>query len=173
MTHHCIVLTNFVSTLIVILSSVPGDKNWKKRRKNEGEYTPVAYQGALFLLLRRALTHPPLHASLRQTARYERIRDVYPGSRFLSIRFPDPTSAPKEEGKNVIKLQIILFLNRQRNFFSQNKFHKLLYILPKNLSLNYQNYGFGIRDPEKTYSVSGMPVPGPKRPTTLCISTCK
>jgi hypothetical protein len=75
-THHFIlfifILTNFFSTLIGILSSVSGDKNReKKRRKNEGEYAPAAYQGSLLLLLRRALTHPPLHASLRQTARYQ------------------------------------------------------------------------------------------------------
>jgi hypothetical protein len=48
-----------------------GIKIERRGEKNEGEYAPVAYQGALLLLLRRALTHPPLHASLRQTARYQ------------------------------------------------------------------------------------------------------
>jgi hypothetical protein len=35
--------------------------------------------------------------------------------------------------------------------------------LPKKLSLSSQKYGFGIRDPEKTYSGSGIPDPGIKK----------
>jgi hypothetical protein len=65
----CIILINFASN-INIFSPVSGDKN-RKRRKNEGEYAPAANQGALLLFMRRALPHPPLHASPRQTARYQ------------------------------------------------------------------------------------------------------
>ncbi len=86
LTHHFIILTNFASN-INILYSVSGDKNWEKRRKNEGEYTLAANQGALLLLLRRALTHPPLHASLRQTARYQQ---CYGSGLFI----PDPDFYP-------------------------------------------------------------------------------
>jgi hypothetical protein len=35
--------------------------------------------------------------------------------------------------------------------------------LPKILSLSSQKYGFGIRDPEKTYSGSRIPDPGVKK----------
>jgi hypothetical protein len=39
------------------------------------------------------------------------IRDVYPG-----IRIPDPTTAPKEEGRNFFVLP----------FFIANKYHKIV-----------------------------------------------
>jgi hypothetical protein len=44
---------------------------------------------------------------------------------------------------------------------------ELQYILPKILSLSSQNYGFGIRDPEKTYPRSRIPDPGLKKASNL------
>jgi hypothetical protein len=38
-----------------------------------------------------------------------------------------------------------------------------LKFLPKKLSPSHQKYGFGIRDPEKTYSGSRIPAPGVKK----------
>ncbi len=89
-----------------------------------------------------------------------------PGSWFLSI--PDPRSqildpgsknSNKREGWKKIschtlyltKLKIILFLKCRRKKFGPI-FKELLNFLPKRLSLSSQKYGFGIRDPEKTYS---------------------
>jgi len=37
-------------------------------------------------------------------------------------------------------------------------FQRIIELLPKKLSLNSQKYGFGIRDPEKTYSDPGSRV---------------
>ncbi len=42
-------------------------------------------------------------------------------------------------------------------------FQKIIDFLPKNLSLSSKKYGFGIRDPQKTYSVSRIRVQGSKR----------
>jgi hypothetical protein len=62
---------------------------------------------------------------------------------------PDPTTATKEEGQGK-KCKLI--------------HQELQYILPnKMLSLSSQNYGFGIRDPEKTYPRSRIPDPGVKK----------
>ncbi len=98
-----------------------------------------------------------------------------PGSWFLSIRDPrsqisDPGSknSNKREGWKKIschifhltKLKIILFLKRWRKKFGPI-FKELLNFLPKRLSLSSQKYGFGIRDPEKTYS--GSRIQGSKR----------
>jgi hypothetical protein len=42
-------------------------------------------------------------------------------------------------------------------------FQRIIELLPKNLSLSSQKYGFGIRDPEKTYSGSRILNQGSKR----------
>jgi hypothetical protein len=95
-----------------------------------------------------------------------RIRDVYPGSRFLAIpdprsRIPDPKTATKERGKKI----------SCHNFFCSHKFHKIenyliFEMLKKKLWANFQRFikfftlklsliskkyefgsGSGIRDP--------------------------
>ncbi len=97
------------------------------------------------------------------------------GSWFLSIPYPrsqisDPgskNSNKREVWKKIschtfhlTKLKIFLFLKRWRKKFGPI-FKELLNFLPKRLSLSSQNYGFGIRDPEKTYS--GSRIQGSKR----------
>ncbi len=61
---------------------------------------------------------------------------------------------------NFTKLQIILVLKCWRKNLGQI-FKELLNFLPQKLSLSSQKYGFGIRDPEKTYS--GSRIQGSKR----------
>ncbi len=53
-------------------------------------------------------------------------------------------------------LKIILLLNRLINFFKA-KILRIQYFLPKNLSLSYQKYGFGIRDPRSGKSLFQIP----------------
>jgi hypothetical protein len=79
---------------------------------------------------------------------------THPGS-----RIPDSKTATKERGENKFfvkrffvainftKCKIILFLNCSRKKFGPN-FKELWQFLPKKLSLSYQKYEFGIRDPE-------------------------
>jgi hypothetical protein len=87
-----------------------------------------------------------------------RIRDVYPGSRFLSIldpesRIPDPKSSKRSRGKklvalpffvatNITKLKLSLFLNWWRKKF-EPLYKELRNFLPKKLSLSSQKYGLG------------------------------
>jgi hypothetical protein len=80
---------------------------------------------------------------------------IHPGSQIPDprARILDPTTAPKEGEKfvvlpffvaiNIIKLQITFF-EEIKKFFCYNT-----NLLPKNLSLSYQKYGFGIRGPQK------------------------
>jgi hypothetical protein len=106
-----------------------------------------------------------------------RIREVYPGSRSLIFTHPgSQISDPKQQQKtgvkkfffvkpffvatNFIKLNIILFLICRRKKFGPI-FQKLLKFLPQKLSPSPQKYGFGIRDPEKTYS--GSRIQGSKK----------
>jgi hypothetical protein len=102
-----------------------------------------------------------------------RIRDVYPGSRILIFTHPgsrisDPGSktATKEKGEK--NLLIYLFCSHNfhkiENYFifemlkkKRGQFSNNCRTLPKKLSLSSQKYGFGIRDPEKTYSGSRSP----------------
>ncbi len=93
-----------------------------------------------------------------------------PGSWFLSTPDPGSKNSNKREGWKKIschtfhltKLKIILFLKRWRKKCG-SVFKELLnfLVLPKRLSLSSQKYGFGIRDPEKTYS--GSRIQGSKR----------
>jgi hypothetical protein len=68
---------------------------------------------------------------------------------------PDPGSktATKERGET--KFVDVITLTVATNFT------KLQIILPKKLSISSRKYGFGIRDPEKTYS--GSRIQGSKR----------
>ncbi len=104
-----------------------------------------------------------------------RIRDVYPGSRILIFTHPG-SRIPKPQQKrgvkkkfvvipfylatNFTKLNIILVLKCLIKKFG-SIFKELYNVLPKKLSLSSQTYGFGIRDPEKTYS--GSRIQGSKR----------
>ena len=101
-----------------------------------------------------------------------RIQDVYPGSRILNFPHPgtqisDPGSknSNKREGWKKICCH---------NFLCSHKFHKIAHyfsfevpkkkiwanfqwiigLFTQKLSISSQKYGFGIRDPEKTYSGS-------------------
>ncbi len=56
----------------------------------------------------------------------------------------------------------MLFLKCERKTFGPI-FKELLKFLPKKFSICSQIYGFGIRDPEKTYSGSRIPDPGVKK----------
>ncbi len=112
-----------------------------------------------------------------------RIRDVYPGSRFLPIpdpgsripdlgsRISDPKTATKETGEkfffqhffvatNFTNCKIILLLNCSRKKFQPN-FKELWNVLPKKLSLSSQKYEFGIRDPRS--GINLFRIPGSKR----------
>jgi hypothetical protein len=89
------------------------------------------------------------------------IRDVYPGSRILIYTHPesrilDPKTATKERVEN--KFIVI-------PFFVATNFTKFKIFLPQKLSISFQKYGFGIRDPRlgsrKTYS--GSRIQGSKR----------
>ncbi len=106
-----------------------------------------------------------------------------PGSRIPDPGswIPDPKTVPKERDEknfviilfsivtNFTKLNIMLFLKSERKKFGPI-FKELLKFLPKKFSICSQIYGFGIRDPgseirdpEKTYSRSGIPDPGVKK----------
>jgi hypothetical protein len=96
-----------------------------------------------------------------------------PDPDFYPSRIPDPKTATKERGEkkfdvipfyvatNFTKLYIILVLKCWRKKCGPI-FKELQNFLPKKLSLSSQKYGFGIRDPEKTYS--GSRIQGSKRP---------
>jgi hypothetical protein len=102
-----------------------------------------------------------------------------PGSWFFPFpdpgsRIPDPKTATKERGEkklvvitfyvatNFPKLLIILVWKCLRKKFGPF-FKELQKFLPKKLSISSQKYGFGIRDPEKTYSGSRIPDPVVKK----------
>jgi hypothetical protein len=85
-------------------------------------------------------------------------------------RIPDPKTATKEIGrKNVIipffvatnftKLNIITFLICCRKKCGPI-FQELLKFLPKKLSLSFQKYGFGIRNPGYGKNLFRIPDPG-------------
>jgi hypothetical protein len=88
-----------------------------------------------------------------------RIRDVYPGSGFFS--HPGSKNSNKERGEKKKFCHTFLcshkFHKIENYFFEVLKkkfgpiFKELKNFLPKKLSLSSQKYGFGIRDPEKTY----------------------
>ncbi len=96
-----------------------------------------------------------------------RILDVYPRYWFLSI--PDPTNTPKDEWKiffvlpffvatYIIKLKIILFLNRYEEFFFAKTLRIIVHFTQqfviKLSKIWVWDPGSEIRDPEKTYSGS-------------------
>ncbi len=120
------------------------------------------------------MLHPnELHSTLMSyTVPVLWIRDVYPGSRipdpdFYPSRIPDlgsKNSNKRERWKKLVvipfcvatnftKLKIIFVLKCRRKTFGPI-FKDLLNFLPQKLSQSSQKYGFGIRDPEKTYSGS-------------------
>ncbi len=91
-----------------------------------------------------------------------------PGSWFLPILDPGSRIQKREQNRDVK-------INCCHTFFCSHKFHKIVNyfifempkkkkfgpiskelqnFVPKKLSLSSQKYGFGIRDPEKTYSGS-------------------
>jgi hypothetical protein len=93
--------------------------------------------------------------------------DVYPGSRILIFTHPGSRIQKQQQKRGMKKISCLL------TFFCSYKFHIIenYFILEmlkkkiwanfqrnyrtfyaKNLSLSSQKYGFGIRDPEKTYS---------------------
>jgi hypothetical protein len=90
---------------------------------------------------------------------------VYPGS-----RTPDPKTATKERGeKNLMSyffcshknLKIVNYINVElveKKIWAS--LQRIIEIYTIKLSLSSQKYGCGIRDPEKTYSVSQIPDPG-------------
>jgi hypothetical protein len=94
-----------------------------------------------------------------------RIRDVYSGSWFLPIPDPGSKNSYKREGKkiychtffvvtNFTKFyKFILFLKMLKRKIWAN-FQRIIEPFTQNLSLSSQKYGFGIRDPVKTYSGS-------------------
>ncbi len=104
-----------------------------------------------------------------------RIRDVYSGSRILIFTHPGSRIQKQQQKRGVIwchtflciatnftKLYIILLLKCWRKKFGPI-FKELYNFLTKKLSLSSQKYGFGIRDPEKTYFGSRIPDPGVKK----------
>ncbi len=111
-----------------------------------------------------------LAGALQDPLRYHlvlRIRDVYPGSWFLPIPDPGSKNSNKREGwkkfvvitfyvaTNFTKLHIILVWMCWRKKCGPI-FKELKNFLPKKLSKNSQNYGFGIPDP----GVKKAPDPG-------------
>jgi hypothetical protein len=98
-----------------------------------------------------------------------RIRDVYPGSLFLPIPDPGPKTATKERGEK--KLVVIAINWKIENYLSFEmlkkkiwaNFQRIIELFTQKLSLSSQKYGFGIRDPEKTYPYHGSRIQGPKR----------
>ncbi len=105
-----------------------------------------------------------------------RIRDVYPGSRILIFY---PSRIQKQQQKRGVKKIICC-----HTFLCNNKFHKnenyfifemlkkkiwanfqrniALLFLPKKLSLSYQIYGFGIRDPRSGIRDPGSEIRDPR-----------
>jgi hypothetical protein len=89
-------------------------------------------------------------------------------------RIPEPKTKTEERSEkkfviipfnvatNFTKLKIILVSKCGRKKFEPiSKNYRAFY--PKKLPLSSQRYGFGIRDPEKTYSGSRIRVQGSKR----------
>ncbi len=73
-------------------------------------------------------------------------------------RIPDPKTATKKRGKKIFCHIFFVVTNftklkcRRIKFWSS--FQRIVKFFTQNLSLTSQKYGFGIRDPEKTYSRS-------------------
>ena len=100
-----------------------------------------------------------------------RIRNVYLGTRimiFLFILDPGSNNSTERGGEKICfvlpfcshkyhKIGNIFLFNRKRNFLKP-KHEELQQFLPKNLSLSFQKYGFGIRHPKKA-----IPDPGSKK----------
>jgi hypothetical protein len=103
-----------------------------------------------------------------------RIRDVYPGSRILIFTHPG-SRIQKQQWKTLVKKIVIVipFFGvisfTKLNYFTFEmlkkkiwaNFQRIIELFTQVLSLSYQKYGFGIRDPEKTYS--GSRIQGSKR----------
>jgi hypothetical protein len=100
-----------------------------------------------------------------------RIRDVYPGSWFLSIldpgsRIPDPKTARKERGENFF-LVLPIFVATNTVSLNWNYFNFELVKKKKNVgqyTKNYRSssqiYGFGIRLPGSKIRKKPIPNPG-------------
>jgi hypothetical protein len=103
-----------------------------------------------------------------------RIRDVYPGSRFLAIPNLGSKNGNKRKGWKKICCHNFLCSHKFHkidNYFSFEMLKKQIWanfqritgiglFLPKKLSLSSQKYGFEIRDPEKPIRI---PDPGVKK----------
>ncbi len=95
-----------------------------------------------------------------------------PDPDFYPSRIPDPKTVPKERDEKKFcyhtffcshkfhKIEYYVIFECQRKKFGPI-FKELLKFLPKKFSICSQIYGFGIRDPEKTYS--GSRIQGSKR----------
>ncbi len=101
-------------------------------------------------------------------------RILDPESLFLPIADPGSKNSNKREGWKKICCHTLLYpqisQNLKLSYFwnaeekNLGQFWKNYRIfLTKKLSLSSQKYGFGIRDPEKSYSGSWIPDPGVKK----------
>ena len=97
-----------------------------------------------------------------------------PGYWFLPIPDPGSKNSNKREGWKKIWCHTFLCSHKFHkivHYFSFEvlkkkiwaNFQRIIELLPKKLSLSSQKYGFGIRDPEKTYSGSRIPDLGVKK----------
>jgi hypothetical protein len=95
-----------------------------------------------------------------------------PDPDFYPSRIRDPKTSTKERGEKKIGCHNFLCshkLNKIANYFSFEvlkkniwaNFQRIIELFTQKLSLSSQKYGFGIRDPEKTYS--GSRIQGSKR----------
>ncbi len=114
-----------------------------------------------------------------------RIRDVYPGPRILIFTHPgfrisdlgSKNSNKREVWKKKLSylllepqisqnVKLFYFWNVEEKIWAN--FQRIIELFAQKLFLSSQNYGFGIRDPEKTYSGSrGQKAPDPGSATLL------
>jgi hypothetical protein len=99
----------------------------------------------------------------------------------LGSRIPAPKTAMKDIGEkkifiipffgviNFTKLNCFIFEMLKKKIWAN--FQRLIELFTQKLSLSYQKYGFGIRDPEKTYS--GSRIQGSKRPRNRIRNTAR
>jgi hypothetical protein len=98
-----------------------------------------------------------------------------PDPDFFLSRIPDPGSGiqKQQQKRGVKKIFCHTFLcshkfHKIENYFSFEvlkkkiwaNFQRIIELFTQKLALSSQKFGFGIRDPEKTYSGSRIPDPG-------------